>query len=77
MHEALLVEPLDTIAGPFWDAIRDHIARKSVEIRRQRFCGAAMLPTGELEYTGITEKLASRDKLFRVWSGVVRTDAAA
>jgi fructose 1,6-bisphosphate aldolase/phosphatase len=37
-----------------------------VDIRRQGFFGAAMLPIAELEYTGIIEKLAALEPRFRV-----------
>jgi fructose 1,6-bisphosphate aldolase/phosphatase len=35
-------------------------------MRRQGFFGPAMLPMGELEYTGIVEKLAALEKRFAV-----------
>jgi fructose 1,6-bisphosphate aldolase/phosphatase len=59
-----LTEALDAFAHPFWDTVRDRVARKAMEIRRQGFFGAAMLPMGELEYTGITEKLKALDERF-------------
>jgi fructose 1,6-bisphosphatase len=37
---------------------------------------AAMLPMGELEYTGITEKFAILDKAFKIRPPVTRADAA-
>ncbi len=61
-----LTEPLDAFDHPFWDAIRDNIAAKSLEMRRQGFFGAAMLPMTELEYTGITRKLTTLDDRFVV-----------
>jgi fructose 1,6-bisphosphate aldolase/phosphatase len=66
VHQGVLTEPTDTFAHPFWDEARSEIARKSVEMRRQGFAGAAMLPMSELEYTGVTEKLAQLDGRFRV-----------
>jgi fructose 1,6-bisphosphate aldolase/phosphatase len=72
MHDGRLTEPLDAFAHPFWDSVRDHVARKAVEIRRQGFVGAAMLPMAELEYTGITEKLGALERRF-----VARAPAAA
>lgn len=48
------------------------VANKAMEMRRQGFVGAAMLPMAELEYTGITEKLAALEKRF-----VARAPAAA
>lgn len=66
MHEGKLTEPLDAFAHPFWDAVRMRAAGKSLEMRRQGFFGAAMLPMSELEYTGITEKLAELEPRFRM-----------
>jgi fructose 1,6-bisphosphate aldolase/phosphatase len=59
-----LTEALDGFAHPFWDTVRDRVAAKAIDMRRQGFVGAAMLPMSELEYTGITEKLAELDKRF-------------
>jgi fructose 1,6-bisphosphate aldolase/phosphatase len=64
MHDGRLTEPLDAFAHPFWEAVRERVAGKAMEIRRQGFVGAAMLPMAELEYTGITEKLAALDRRF-------------
>lgn len=66
VHEGKLTEPVDTFAHPFWDSVRDRVAAKSMEMRRQGFFGAAMLPMSELEYTGITDKLARLEKRFTV-----------
>jgi fructose 1,6-bisphosphate aldolase/phosphatase len=66
VHQGQLTEPLDAFAHPFWDKIRDDIAAKAVEMRRQGFFGAAMLPMTELEYTGITQKLKELDERFVV-----------
>ncbi len=66
MHEGRLTEPLDCFAQPFWDTVRAHAADKSIEMRRQGFFGAAMLPMSELEYTGITERLAVLDDQFQM-----------
>ena len=72
MHDGRFTEPIDAFAHPFWNTVRDHVANKAMEMRRQGFVGAAMLPMAELEYTGITEKLAALDKRF-----VARAPAAA
>jgi fructose 1,6-bisphosphate aldolase/phosphatase len=61
-----MTEPLDCFAHPFWEAVRARIADKSIEMRRQGFFGAAMLPMSELEYTGIVEKLEALAPRFRV-----------
>lgn len=66
VHEGRLTEALDAFAHPFWDTIRARVADKAVEIRRQGFVGAAMLPMAELEYTGIVETLAALDGRFRL-----------
>jgi fructose 1,6-bisphosphate aldolase/phosphatase len=66
VHGGRLTEALDCFAHPFWDSVRDRAAEKGMEMRRQGFFGAAMLPMGELEYTGITEKLAALEGRFRM-----------
>ena len=65
-HQGKLTEPLDCFAHPFWNTVRDRVAGKAIEMRRQGFFGAAMLPMSELEYTGIVEELGSLDKRFVV-----------
>lgn len=64
-------DPMNTpglmaFAHPFWDTVRNNTALKAMEMRRQGFFGAAMLPMGELEYTGIMEKLKALEPRFRV-----------
>ncbi|MEX0959276.1 MAG: fructose-1,6-bisphosphate aldolase/phosphatase [Burkholderiales bacterium] len=66
MHEGKFTEPLDCFAHPFWDEVRSRVAAKSMEMRRQGFFGAAMLPMSELEYTGITDTLKNLDGRFRI-----------
>jgi len=66
IHGGKLTEPLDCFAHPFWDRVRERAADKGMEMRRQGFFGAAMLPMGELEYTGIVEKLAALEPRFRM-----------
>ena len=65
-HNGVLTEPQDCFAHPFWDTVRDRVAAKAMDMRRQGFFGAAMLPMGELEYTGIVEKLGALDAKFVV-----------
>lgn len=72
LHAGKLTEAVDAFGHPFWDAVRARVADKAIEIRRQGFSGAAMLPMAELEYTGVTEKLAQLDKRF-----VIRPERAA
>jgi fructose 1,6-bisphosphatase len=52
VHQGKLTEPVDVFDHPFWDEVRGRAAAKAVEIRRQGFRGAAMLPYSELEYGG-------------------------
>lgn len=66
MHDGKLTEPADAFAHPFWNTVRDRVADKAMEMRRQGFFGAAMLPMAELEYTGITEKLHALDARFTI-----------
>ncbi len=64
VHEGRLTEPVDCFDHPFWDHVRDDVSRRSLDIRRQGFFGAAMLSYSELEYGGIVEKLDALDKKF-------------
>ncbi|MBW2063252.1 MAG: fructose 1,6-bisphosphatase [Deltaproteobacteria bacterium] len=66
VHEGQLTEPVDAFDHPFWDHVRDDVSRRALDIRRQGFFGAAMLPYSELEYGGIVEKMAKLDKKFTV-----------
>ena len=66
MHGGKLTEPVDVFAHPFWDEVRNRVAAKAIDMRRQGFFGAAMLPMSELEYTGIMDKLAELDGRFVV-----------
>jgi fructose 1,6-bisphosphate aldolase/phosphatase len=66
VHRGKLTEPADAFDHPFWDHIRDKVSRKALDIREQGFSGPAMLPYSELEYGGITEKMAALDKRFRI-----------
>ena len=66
MHDGKLTEAVDTFAHPFWDTVRVNVSNKSIDMRRQGFFGAAMLPMSELEYTGIVEKLKSLDERFQI-----------
>jgi fructose 1,6-bisphosphate aldolase/phosphatase len=66
MRAGKLTEPVDAFAHPFWDTVRERVAHKAIDMRRQGFFGAAMLPMAELEYTGIMEKLKELDARFTV-----------
>jgi len=66
VHNGKLTEPADTFAHPFWDEVRGRVAAKAVDMRRQGFSGAAMLPMAELEYTGVMDMLGELEKRFTV-----------
>ncbi len=66
MREGRLTEPCDVFAHPFWDHVRLRVSEKAIEMRRQGFVGAAMLPMAELEYTGIVKKLDALQERFHV-----------
>ena len=66
IHHGKLTESTDVFDHPFWEAIREKVSEKAVEIRRQGFFGPAMLGENELEYTGITERLKELDTRFKV-----------
>ncbi len=69
LRHGRLTGPIDEFAHPFWNAVRHRSTEKAIEMRRQGFFGAAMLPMAELEYTGITEKLAVLDRRFEIRAG--------
>ena len=48
---------------------RATVSDKAIGMRRQGFFGAAMLPMGELEYTGIIENLKALEPQFHVRTG--------
>ncbi|MBI4460879.1 MAG: fructose 1,6-bisphosphatase [Acidobacteria bacterium] len=64
VHNGKLTEPADAFSHPFWNHVRDKVARKTLDMREQGFSGAAMLPMSELEYTGVVEKLNVLEKQF-------------
>jgi fructose 1,6-bisphosphate aldolase/phosphatase len=66
MRNGKLTEPTDCFDHPFWDQVRKEVAQKAIEIRKQGFYGAAMLPMEELEYTGIVEALKELEKRFKI-----------
>ena len=61
-----LTEPVDVFDQPYWDYVRNKIAQKAEEIRKQGFYGPAMLPQKELEYGGIVVTLKKLEKRFRI-----------
>ena len=66
VHNGRLTEPIDGFSHPFWNTVRNHVADKAIEMRRQGFIGTAMLPMAELEYTGISETMSVLEKRFEV-----------
>jgi fructose 1,6-bisphosphate aldolase/phosphatase len=66
VHEGRLTEPMDLFAHPFWDTVRARASDKALEMRRQGFSGAAMLPYSELEYGGIVKILNQLETRFKV-----------
>lgn len=66
IKDGKLTEPTDVFDHPFWDHVRTKISEKAIDIRRQGFSGAAMLPYSELEYGGIVEKMKKLEKKFKV-----------
>lgn len=75
VHQQKLTEKVDNFAQPFWNEVRNEVAKKSIDMRRQGFFGAAMLPMSELEYTGIVEKMEMLDKRFEVRPAAVLAPA--
>ncbi|MEX0766680.1 MAG: fructose-1,6-bisphosphatase [bacterium] len=69
MHDGILTAPVDLFADPFWNQVRDRIAEKAIEMRRQGFFEPAMLPMSELEYGGIVARLRKLDPEFAVRNG--------
>lgn len=64
VHNGRLTEPVDAFDHPLWDYVRQEVSRKALEIRKQGFFGAAMLPYSELEYGGIVDKMEKLDRRF-------------
>jgi fructose 1,6-bisphosphate aldolase/phosphatase len=73
----MLTTPVDLFADPLWNAIRDQVTRKAVEMRQQGFFGPAMLDISELEYGGISARLQRLDKEFVVAEHTPAAEAAA
>ncbi len=69
MHDGILTEPIDLFADPFWQHVRDRVAAKAIEMRRQGFFEPATLPFSELEYGGIVVRLGKLDKEFSIRDG--------
>lgn len=66
VHNGKLTGPADAFDHPYWDWVRQNVARKATEMRMQGFSGCAMLPYSELEYGGIVKKMEALEAKFRV-----------
>jgi fructose 1,6-bisphosphate aldolase/phosphatase len=66
VKDGKLTETVDVFHHPFWDEVRRRAAEKALEMRRQGFSGAAMLPYSELEYGGIVHILERLEPRFHV-----------
>jgi len=64
VHEGKLSEEADVFDQPLWDYVRNNVSQKAIEIRRQGFFGAAMLPMTELEYGGIVDRIEELNQKF-------------
>jgi len=72
MHEGRLTGPVDLFADPFWAEVRNRIAEKATDMRRQGFFEPAMLPMSELEYGGIVSRLSRLDAQWTIRSNGAR-----
>jgi fructose 1,6-bisphosphate aldolase/phosphatase len=77
VKDGKLTEPMDLFDHPFWDTVRTRAAEKAMEIRRQGFSGAAMLPYSELEYGGIVRILERLESRFSVRTAARTPEPAA
>jgi fructose 1,6-bisphosphate aldolase/phosphatase len=57
---------VDVFGQKVWDWVRLHAQQKAIEMRSQGWSGAAMLPYGELEYSGYRQTLESLLQEFKV-----------
>jgi fructose 1,6-bisphosphate aldolase/phosphatase len=69
MREGILTEPSDLFSDPFWHHVRDRVAAKAIDMRRQGFFEPATLPYSELEYGGIVLRLRRLEEQFTVRDG--------
>lgn len=61
-----LSERVDKFGNPAWDYVRLKAQEKAIEMRKQGFFGAAMLPNNELEYSSMRETFATADSRFQL-----------
>ncbi len=74
LHDGRLTSPADLFADPLWNHVRDRVAAKAVDMRRQGFFEPAMLPYSELEYGGIVVRLQRLEKEFAIRDGRAKGD---
>ena len=60
---------LDFFDSPAWDHVRILAQRKAIEMRSQGWSGAAMLPYGELEYSGFRQSIGDLVERFAFRNG--------
>lgn len=73
LHEGKLTAMTDLFTDPFWHHVRDQVAAKAMEMRKQGFFGPAMLSMSELEYGGIVARLNRLEREFAVEKVTVET----
>lgn len=64
----------DFFANPVWDQVRLNAQRKGIDMRRQGWSGAAMLPYSELEYSGFRETVTGLLSKFELRSETAQPD---
>jgi fructose 1,6-bisphosphate aldolase/phosphatase len=60
---------IDFFDNPAWDHVRLHAQQKAIEMRSQGWSGAAMLPYGELEYSGFRTSITNLVQQFAFRNG--------
>ena len=60
---------LDFFDNPAWDHVRMLAQQKAIEMRSQGWSGAAMLPYGELEYSGFRQSIGDLVERFAFRNG--------
>lgn len=64
VHEGQLTEPVDAFAHPFWDAVRQTVSNKAIEMHRQGFVSTSRRPMAESACAGSAERLKKLDARF-------------
>ncbi|MBI2935343.1 MAG: fructose 1,6-bisphosphatase [Chloroflexi bacterium] len=67
---------IDFFDNPAWDVVRHKAQEKGIAMRDQGWSGAAMLPYGELEYSGFRDIIESLVSRFAFTSGDGKAPAA-